>query len=272
MSKVRIGVDVGGTFTDVVLWDEESERLHVLKTPSVPTDPSAGVITGVRRALEDTHARTEDITAFINGTTVAVNTLIQRNGAPVGMLVTRGFRDVLELRRVRLPGAPSFEADRPQPLVPRRHVKEVGERLRADGSMLRPVPWDDVETAMRELIDAGIAAIAICFLHSYHNAEHEAAVKVWITERYPEVYVCASHELWPQQREYERSLVTVMNAYIGSTKRSYYQRIQQGLLRLGVGAPILATKSNGGVMSAEAARPSRAAAGRGRPLMLLPGW
>ena len=120
MSRLRVGVDVGGTFTDIVIWDEGSERLHVLKTPSVPQDPSQGVVRGVQEALNASSADAREIAAFINGTTVAVNTIIQRNGARVGLLITRGFRDVLELRRVRLSGAPSFETDKPVALVPRR--------------------------------------------------------------------------------------------------------------------------------------------------------
>jgi len=253
VSRLRVGVDVGGTFTDIVIWDEGSERLHVLKTPSVPQDPSQGVVRGVQEALNASSADAREIAAFINGTTVEVNTIIQRNGARVGLLITRGFRDVLELRRVRLPGAPSFEADKPVALVPRRFVREVGERLRADGSVLRQIPWDDVERGIRELVQSGIDAVAICFLHAYRNAEHEAAVTTWIAERYPDLYVCASSELWPQQREFERSLITVMNAYIGARMQTYFANLERHLGELGVATPILSTKSNGGVMSAAAA-------------------
>ncbi|HEU5439905.1 MAG TPA: hydantoinase/oxoprolinase family protein [Ktedonobacterales bacterium] len=253
MARLRVGVDVGGTFTDIVVWDEESQRVHVLKTPSEPTEPAVGVARGVEAVLESAGAAAREITALINGTTVAVNTIIQRNGARVGLLVTQGFRDVLELRRVRLPGAPSFEADKPVALVPRRSVREVGERLRADGSVLRPIPWDDVEREVRALVADGVEAIAICFLHAYRNAEHEAVVKAWIAEHYPALYVCASTELWPQQREYERSLITVMNAYVGSRMQTYFAGLVERLAGLGVATPVLSTKSNGGVMSAVAA-------------------
>lgn len=253
MSRLRVGVDVGGTFTDIVLWDEESEHLHVFKTPSIPQDPAEGVVRGVQAALSSSNADAREISAFINGTTVAVNTIIQRNGARVGLLITQGFRDVLELRRVRLPGAPSFEADKPVALVPRRLVREVGERLQADGSVLRPIPWDDVEQGLRELVQDGIEAVAICFLHAYRNADHEAAVKTWIAERYPNLYVCASSDLWPQQREYERSLITVMNAYVGARMQTYFANLEKLLGTMGVTTPVLSTKSNGGVMSAAAA-------------------
>jgi N-methylhydantoinase A len=253
VSRLRVGVDVGGTFTDIVLWDEESEHLHVFKTPSIPQDPAEGVVRGVQAALSSSNADAREIAAFINGTTVAVNTIIQRNGARVGLLITQGFRDVLELRRVRLPGAPSFEADKPVALVPRRLVREVGERLQADGSVLRPIPWDDVEQGLRELVQDGIEAVAICFLHAYRNADHEAAVKTWIAERYPNLYVCASSDLWPQQREYERSLITVMNAYVGARMQTYFANLEKLLGTMGVTTPVLSTKSNGGVMSAAAA-------------------
>lgn len=256
MTQLRVGVDVGGTFTDIVVWDEETERLHVLKTPSVPQDPAAGVVRGVEAVLATAGAQAREIQALINGTTVAVNTIIQRDGARVGLVVTQGLRDVLELRRVRLPGAPSFEADKPVALVPRRRVAEVGERLRADGSVLRPIPWDDVERAVRALVEDGVEALAICFLHAYRNAEHEAAVKTWIAEHYPALYVCASSDLWPQQREYERSLITVMNAYVGARMQAYFAGLVERLAGIGISTPILSTKSNGGVMSADAAERS----------------
>ncbi len=253
MPRLRLGVDVGSSFTDVTAWDEVEGWFRVLKVPSVRQDPAAGVITGVERVLAEIDARPADIVTFVNGTTVAVNTVIERTGARVGLLVTRGFRDILELRRVRLEGAPSYEANKPEALVRRKHVREVGERVGPDGRVLAEIPWDDVTRGVGELVAEGIGAIAICFLHAYRAPQHEAAVKQWIRREYPDVYVCASHEVWPQQREYERCSVTVLNAYVGSTVRSYFETLAGGLQRFGVTAPLFSTKSNGGVMSVEAA-------------------
>lgn len=253
MSRLRVGVDVGGTFTDIVIWDQMQSQMHVHKVPSVKRDPAEGVISGVRAALHAAGATPDQVATFVNGTTVAVNTLIERSGAPAGLLVTRGFRDILELRRVRLPGAPSYEADKPRALVQRRHVKEVGERLRWDGVPLADLPWAEVEQALAELTAGGVEAVAVCFLHSYRNPAHEQAVKSWIAARYPGLYVCTSSEVWPQQREYERCLVTVVNAYVGSIMQTYFQGLQDRLQQAGVTSHVLSTKSNGGVMSARAA-------------------
>ena len=253
MARLRLGVDVGGTFTDITVWDEVAGRFHVVKVPSVPGDPAAGVVAGVTRALAEVDARPADIVTFVNGTTVAVNTVIERTGARVGLLVTRGFRDILELRRVRLDGAPSYEANTPEPLVRRKHVREIGERVGPDGRVLVEIPWDDVKRGVKELVTEGVDAVAICFVHSYRTPDHEAAVKAWIRREYPDLYVCASHEVWPQQREYERCAVTVLNAYVGSTVRSYFATLAEGLERCGVTAPLFSTKSNGGVMSVDAA-------------------
>ena len=196
-----------------------------------------------------------DVISFGAGSTLAVNTIIQRSGEPIGLLITEGFRDVLEIRRTRLPDAPSFEAARPAPLVRRAHVREVRERIGADGTALRPLDPDSVAQGVGELLEAGVSAVAVSFLHSYVNPVHEREAQSVMADRWPDLFVCASWETWPQQREYERTLVCVMNAYIGSTMRSYYRQLEEGLRAMGIGCPILITQSNGGTVSiGEAAR------------------
>jgi len=253
--RIRLGVDVGGTFTDLVALEERSGLLHTLKTPSTLW-PLDGVVNAVRE-LSGSHG--VDVSAvgyFSHGSTIAVNTLLERSGARVGLITTQGFRDILELRRLRLPKANDFFVERPRSLVPRHHVREVEERMLADGGVLWPVNREEVETQARYLVEQGVQALAISFLHAYRNARHEVLAKGWIEELFPDLYVCTSSEVWPQQREYERTLVTVINAYVGGRMQEYFSGLDQAMAELGMSCRVFSTKSNGGVMTA------RSAAGR----------
>jgi N-methylhydantoinase A len=253
MGRYRIGVDVGGTFTDVVLMDEATGAFVGVKTPSRPAEPERAVVDALRDLMAREGLEPAEVGSFVNGTTLGLNTLIQRSGAPTGLLITEGFRDVLEIRRLRLPGAPSFYAERPRPLVPRRHVREVRERILANGRVYRPLAPADAVAAAAELRAAGLTSLAICFLHAYRNPAHEQAAAAAIRQAFPDLYVCASSEVWPQQREYERALVTVMNAHVGPRVRDYFAGLERTLRALGLDAPVLSTKSNGGVMTARQA-------------------
>jgi N-methylhydantoinase A len=246
-----VGVDVGGTFTDVVLIEEDSDRLIVRKVPTTPDDPVEGVISGVSEALLDADVHPDNVSYFGSGSTIALNTIIQRSGVKTGFLVTKGFRDILEIRRTRLPDAPSFEAARPISLVRRAHVREIPERMRTDGSVLRSINKSHVLDAAQSLADSGIESLAICFLHAYANSEHEKQACAWIAEEWPYLFLCASSNIWPQQREYERALLTVMNAFVGPTMERYYKRLEERLRNLGINAPVLVTQSNGGTLSTE---------------------
>jgi len=249
LSNWRIGADVGGTFTDVALAEEGTGRLIVRKVASVPEDPVAGILAGVEEGLAAAGARPEEVVYFGAGSTLALNTVIQRSGAKTGLLITQGFRDVLEIRRTRLPDAPSFEAARPISLVRRALVREVPERTLADGRILRLLAPEAAVEAAAALVEAGVAAIAVCFLHAYANPKNERTARDLIAERWPGLFLCTSSETWPQQREYERALVAVMNAYVGPAMARYYGRLEEGLRRLGVGCPVLVTQSNGGTVS-----------------------
>jgi N-methylhydantoinase A len=250
----RLGCDIGGTFTDLVLLDEAGGGLAVLKVPSTPADPAAAVLEGTRALLGRAGVTAGAVAAFVHGTTLAVNTLLQRSGDRVGLLVTRGFRDVLELRRLRLREAQNFFVDKPAALVPRELVREVSERLLVTGEEYRPLDPAEVERAADELVAAGCQALSVCFLHSYVDGSHERQARALIEARHPGVYVCTSHELWPQRREYERCLVTVMNAHVGGRMRRYFARLESGLRGLGeFAAPVLSMRSNGGVMTARSA-------------------
>ena len=251
--RYRLGIDIGGTFTDLHAMEESTGRLYALKVPSNREDPSEAVVTGLRELESRFGIRPSDIVYFAHGTTLAVNTLLERNGANGGVLMTKGFTDTLVLRRLRLPKANDFFVPKPVPLVPRRHSKPIKERLRSDGSVLVPINRDDVLQRAGELIDDGVETIAICFLHAHQNPAHERQAKLWIEETYPEIYVCASSDIWPQQREYERSLISVINAYVGARMKTYFHTLEHRTQDLGMSCRVFSTKSNGGVMSVRSA-------------------
>ena len=251
--RYRLGIDVGGTFTDLLLLNEADGRLTALKVASTPAAPEQAILTGLeqlkaRHGIDPAH-----IVYFSHGTTLGVNTLLQRNGADVGVMTTKGFRDIFELRRLRLSKANDLFVPKPIPLVPRHRVVEVNERLLQDGQVLQPLQRVDVEEAAARLIESGISTIAICFLHAYRDDRHEKQAKAWISAAFPDLYVCTSAEIWPQQREFERSLVGVINAYIGARMRSYFDTLLSGTADLKLSCRIFSTRSNGGVMSVAAA-------------------
>ncbi len=257
MAGHRLGIDTGGTFTDLQLMDEATGAVIALKTPSTPDDPARAVAAGIE-ALRARHGiDTAAIHYFAHGTTLALNTLLERTGARVGVLMTRGFTDTLELRRLRLSRANDFFVPKPVSPVPRRRVRPIDERLRPDGRVRTAPRREDAEEQLRALLAEGIDTLAICFLHAHRNPAHERLVRDWIRESAPDLPVCASSDVWPQQREYERAAVTVANAYVAPRMTAYFERLERLCRRLAMPCRPLATKSNGGVMSlaAAAARP-----------------
>jgi N-methylhydantoinase A len=254
---IRVGVDVGGTFTDLLALDEENGQVYALKTNSTPEEPDRAIVDGLRKIQSRFEIDLARVSYFSHGTTLAVNTLLQRNGEAVGVLITKGFRDTLELRRLRLARSNDYFVPKPRSLVPRRHVKEIEERMLSDGSVLIPIDRVEVETKATALYAEGLRSIAVCFLHSFRNEAHERAAKGWIQELFPDVYVSTSSEIWPQQREYERFLISVINGHVGVRMKRYFASLGQGLRELGLETRVFSTKSNGGVMTvaAAAARP-----------------
>lgn len=251
--RYHLGVDVGGTFTDLLLMERGGEgALYALKTPSTAA-PHEAILAGIRGLEERYGVGPGDISHFVQGTTLGVNTLLEGTGAKGGLLTTEGFRDLLELRRLRLDHPNNLMAPRPVPLIPRRRVREVRERLAHDGRVLRPIEQNDVLVQAAALVEEGIETIAICFLHAHTDNSHERLAKDWIEEQHPDLYVCTSAELWPQQREYERGLVSVMNGYIAGRMRRYFEQLERDVRRAGMTCRIFSTKSNGGVMSTNAA-------------------
>ncbi len=251
--RYRLGIDIGGTFTDLFVVDEVSGATLSFKTPSVPSDPAQAVRNGVRILEEEHGIPAAQIGYFVHGTTLGLNTLLQRNGDRAGLLVTKGFRDVLEIGRLRLPDPTNYYVERIKPLIARHDVREIDERLGVDGRVITPLDLDAAEAAARDLLEAGAKTLAIVFLHSYRNSVHEAALAAHLRRVFPGTYVCASHEVWPQQREYERGLVTAINAHIGDRMKHYYARLHDDMAEAGLTARLMTTKSNGGIMAAASA-------------------
>ncbi len=250
MPTYRLGIDIGGTFTDFSLMEEATGALTVFKVPSVPATPEEAIFTGIRRLVDEHGIDTTDIGYFVHGTTLAVNTIIQRRGDKMALLVTRGFRDILNIGRHRIPDVFNFFTELPVPLLPRAHVYEIPERALGDGSILQQVDEAAVRDAAERLAQEGIESVAICFLHSYRNPANEQRARDVLHDVAPDLYISVSAEVWPQMREYERALAAVMNGYVGRRMQRYFTGLDAGVKALGVPAPVLTTKSNGGIMTA----------------------
>jgi N-methylhydantoinase A len=245
-----VGVDVGGTFTDAVSYDEKTQQFSYAKAPSTPGDPTAGVLD----ALASLGVEFGAVERFVHGVTIGTNAVLEGKGATVWMLTTRGFRDVLEIARTNRPILYDIKSLKTPPLVPRTRTLEVTERLRYDGSVATPLDLDDAHRAAAALPDQAGAAVAVCFLHSYANPAHEQAVKRLVEEARPEWFVCASHEVLPQFREYERFSTTVLNAYLGPLMARYLERLKAGLEAKGYRRDVHIMTSNGGVATVERAK------------------
>ncbi|HEY1933432.1 MAG TPA: hydantoinase/oxoprolinase family protein [Acetobacteraceae bacterium] len=252
---MRVGVDSGGTFTDVCLIDDATGRIAVWKVASTPDDPSRGIADGVREGLARVGAAADDVAYFGHGTTVATNALIQHRGARTGLITTDGFRDLLEIGRQKRPELYDLQADKPPVLVPRDLRLEVPERVRHDGSIEVPLDEAAFRAAVRRLRAACVEAVAVCFLYGFLRTEHEATARRILAEEFPAAFACVSHDVAPEFREFERMSTTVVNAYLGPVMRGYIERLGDRLRELGVRATPHLTQSNGGVISfAQAAR------------------
>src|SRR5271169_5992569 len=249
----RVGVDSGGTFTDICLLDDGSGNIAVWKVPSTPADPSHAVAQGVGEALAQIAAQARDVSYFGHGTTVATNALIQHRGAPTGLITSDGFRDLLEIGRQKRPELYDLQADKPPVLVERRLRREVPERLFHGGRIETALDEAAVRNAVRVLRDAGVEAVAICFLYSFLDSAHEEAARRIVSEEFPEAFVCASLEVAPEFREYERLSTTVVNAFLGPVMAFYIRGVADRLNALGVAATPYLTQSNGGVIGFDTA-------------------
>jgi N-methylhydantoinase A len=248
----RIAVDIGGTFTDIVLMAGDG-TLHESKVSTTPEDPSRAVVTGLDALLKELGVAAETVAEVLHGTTVGSNTILQRSGARTGLITTRGFRDVLEIGRIRMPDMFDLTWDKPKPLVPRRYRLEIVERIAADGTVVEPLNEASVAAAGEQLEAAGIEAVAVCLINSYRNPAHEQRAEALLRQRFPQLLVTASYAVLPERKEYERTSTTVVNAYLLAAMRAYLRNLETGLRSIGINAPIRVITSNGGMLPAQTA-------------------
>ena len=245
----RIGVDVGGTFTDFTLLKEMTGEVLFYKISSTPSDPSEAILVGVSEMLAEFGVDAVDVSFIGHGTTVATNLIIERKGDKTALITTRGFRDVLEIGRQTRPHLYDYQVHNPPILVPRALRFEVSERLDSTGNEVRTVDVEEVDAIIDELVAADVKAVAICFLHSYINPTHEALVRDRLRARLPNLYVTASSDLLPEFREFERLSTTVLNTYSGPRMQTYLDRLANNVSSTGSTVVPYTIHSNGGLMS-----------------------
>ena len=254
---MRIGIDVGGTFTDVVLIDDQHGRIHYTKTFTTPKNPAQGVLNGIEKILNLADASIADLDYMVHGhgTTIGTNALIERKGARMGLLTTRGFRDVLEIARVERPdeGLYDFLVDTPEPLVPRFLRAEVDERIDAHGNVVHPLDEDSVVRAVKYLQAQRVETIAVCLLFAFLNPSHEQRVKEICRDIFPEASVSLSSEICPEFREFERTSTTVINAYLQPIVGRYLHNLTTMLNEKYGAVQVRIMQASGGAISAEAA-------------------
>ena len=246
---IVVAVDIGGTFTDLMGFDESSGRFSQAKSLTTPANLVQGVIDCIRKS----GLAAATIDQLIHGSTVAINTLIERKGAKTGLIVTAGTRDVYIIGRGNRPESYNLFFHRHRPLVSRRDTREVRERVLASGAVHEPLDRAGVEDACRFLATEGVEAVALCFLHSYANPEHEREAGAIVAAALPDAYVSLSHEILREYREFERCSTTVVNAYIGPKVGGYVQSLEANLGAIGFAGELAIMRSNGGVMTPEVA-------------------
>ena len=252
----RLGVDVGGTFTDLIYVDDDG-NVSVHKVPSTPADPSEATLQGALELCASAGIEQAELHQFFHGTTVATNIILEHKGAEVGLITTKGFRDILHIARHKKPLNWSNFQDLPwqkYPLVKRRYRMPVSERVTApDGRVLAPLDEEEVRTAVRALRDEGVESIAVCFLFSFLNPDHERRAKEIVLEEFPEAFLSVRHEVLPQYREYEGFSTVCLNAYVGPKVSRYVRRLASEMAGRGFDAELHLMSSSGGVLTEQSA-------------------
>ncbi|MGI4952999.1 MAG: hydantoinase/oxoprolinase N-terminal domain-containing protein, partial [Janthinobacterium lividum] len=250
MGSIRIGIDIGGTFTDLQVLDEATGALNSLKTPTTPHDPSVGLMAGIDEAAARFGFAIGDIRFLLHGTTIATNAVLERRLARGVLLTTAGFRDVLEIGRHARPDVYGLRPRREEPLIPRDRRLEVDERLRADGSVERALAPDSVAAAIEAIRTLEAETVAVCLLNANVDPVHEIALREAVHKALPGLPVSLSSEVSPEIREYERTSTVVLNALLVPVVKTYLDRLASRLTERGIGARLLLVQSNGGVCSA----------------------
>lgn len=244
-----VGVDVGGTFTDVTMIDAKSGNISNYKIPSTPSDPSKGIMNGIRELLEQQNVMHENVRYLAHGTTVATNALIERKGARTALIVTKGFKDLLEIARQTRPNLYDLFKEKPVPMIAGDLRFEVEERLYADGSVRTPINMEQLTEVIKEIKSKDVQSIAVCFLFSFNNPIHEQIAVKEIQKLYPSAYVTASHQIVPEFREYPRLTTTTMNAYLGPVMQTYMENFRSSVKKANLPVEPYITQSNGGIIS-----------------------
>ncbi len=247
---LRIAIDTGGTFTDVVAIDDETGEITAVKTPSTPTDPSIGLLNGVEKVLRVVGRKTEDVSMLLHGSTVATNAVLEHKFDGLGLIVTRGFRHMIEIARQSVPDGygNSFFWVKPPRLVPLHLVREVPGRMKFDGSELEPIDEKTTLAAVKELVEDGVKCIAVCLLHSYANGTHEQQIGELIRKKFPHVFVSLSSVVLPEYREYERAMTTLIDVLVKPYCKTYLQSAADKIREKSGPIPFLIMQSNGGVV------------------------
>ena len=253
-TRIRIGVDVGGTFTDFVLVDERRDLIYTGKRLTTPGDPSVAITEGVAQLLTEAATAIGDLHIVVHGTTLVANTIIERTGARVGLIATRGFRDALEMGREIRYDLYDLFATPATPLVPRALRRDVAERVDAQGHVLLPFDPEEFRRVVRQLLAAGVEAITVAFLHASANAEHERLARRILTEEAPDLPVSVSSEVAPEIREFERTSTTCANTYVQPLMQRYLARLDETLHAMGLRGQLYVMLTGGGITTVRAAR------------------
>jgi N-methylhydantoinase A len=251
---IRVAFDIGGTFTDFILHDSASGATLSLKVPTTQRDPSKAVIAGLQQLLQTAGVRGEQVSMVLHATTVATNAVLERKGAETGLITTDGFRDVLIIGRQKRYETYDLYIDKPEPLVRRRHIAEVVERVGADGSVVTPLDEKSIDRAIDAMVASGRETVAVSLLHAYARPEHEQRVRARIAQRAPQISVSLSSEVSAKLREYERTSTTVTNAYVRPLVDRYLRNLEDGLRERGFSKRLFVMQSSGGLMSPALAR------------------
>ncbi|MXN54158.1 hydantoinase/oxoprolinase family protein [Shinella sp. AETb1-6] len=248
-SGARIGIDVGGTFTDFVLSNPNDGSLTYYKEPSTPDEPSRALIEGLQSLLKNAGMKPSDVGTLMHGTTIGLNAIIQRRGATIALVVSKGYRDILEIARSRMPSSFDFHASKEEPLVPRLRILEIDARLSASGAVSKAADDAELDRVAAELKALGVDAAALVLINGYTKPSVEIDMAQKLSAKAGGLSITSAAAIWPEIREYERTLVACLNAYIQPLMQRYFAGLKKGLERDGVVAPILVTASNGGSLS-----------------------
>src|SRR5581483_3726952 len=251
----RLGVDVGGTFTDLLLVHDETGGLHRVKTPSTPADPAEGVLNGVRRICDESGVSPSDLAYVLHGTTVATNALLEAKGARVGLITTQGFGQILHLARSQTPGplAGWIIMIKPDPPAALEDTREAKERMGARGDVVEPVDREQVREIVRDLVDSGVESLTVSLINSYANPAHEREIAALIEELHPGFPVTISSDVLPEFREYERTLTACMNSYVRPKVQAYVEQLESSLRDVGVKGELNLLRSDAGLMTTRVA-------------------